>query len=843
MKIKINLPLIFLFLLSLSYEDNEGPIKFEFKKTHYIKPAPGTKLIPVKTSITNNICKLYINGTECIANEEEKSMFYCPVQEIGEYTFSYLYNKSEYQISQNISIYSSMNDIFNITPSRETKCLFDDETISYTLEVINENISINFSNIQVFAYAPENQYNKVKVNNMIETIIFDVEIINDYKAIFTLNSAHLNKQYIVRVTENFDYDDALGKIQSFTFTVLTFDEYFYPFSKTIRIKSNLCEFKPDKLTLNNSNTEYPIICNESSKFYYSNFYYCYFNENIDSYGKMDIYFHNQLIKKDIISSKPIEEISINTDHREHIVKNCHYCTPIRYVRFIISSANDNFHIGAINRLYIEHGDYFETFSKVYERNVRFSNYGKLEYDGNTIFFDYLNTKGEFFKVLKLERTLFEDEKINKAEHLNYIIPNPENVYCDRLDNIYFYPDLIVTGNLDTNNYPSTKLYFVSSDAIYRYGSSFCGSSIYTTPVKFNCFDYNYDSSYYRSHNYYSMKLLSSEPGFIKTRLRYHTEEATIRVINVEFENYCQNIYGQSKNLDNAIINIYYPKENKNIKITYNGNDLRKNEKIEIEKNPMDYNFESYVIPPNEIIQEGIATISYDNQVIGSKKITYSNTIIPTIIKSKEIINTKEYNIGEQITIRFKEQMTIGNQETYFYLQYIIDKIIYKENCILQNDGIILLCNNNNHYNKKLYYQTTCDGSVPLNYEVIFYTPAETGYQLSKYYYVLPGHKQSITMYLDYTSPYLEFPVKAYVNNKKVKIIENQNIHRYFKEKTNEKGDYNFEFVLPDSNERKYAGFIKVRDSIYDYFREIGFVEKCVYFDYSTKFKLFPTDEI
>jgi len=28
------------------------------------------------------------------------------------------------------------------------------------------------------------------------------------------------------------------------------------------------------------------------------------------------------------------------------------CTPIRYVRFIISSANDNFHIEAINRLYI-----------------------------------------------------------------------------------------------------------------------------------------------------------------------------------------------------------------------------------------------------------------------------------------------------------------------------------------------------------------------------------------------------------------------------------------------------------------------------------------------------------
>ena len=484
MKNKINFLMLFLFLLSFSYEENEGPIGFEFKKTIYIKPTPGTKLIPVKTSRTNNICRLYINGTQCIANEEEKSMFYCPVQEIGVYNFSYIFNKTEYQILQNISVFSSMEDIFIITPSRETKCLFDDETLSYTVEVVNENISVNFSNIQIFAYAPENKHNKVKVNEKIETIVFDVEIIDDYKAIFTLKSTHLNKQYIVRVTENFDYDDTLGKIQSFTFTELTFDEYFYPFSKTIRIKSILCEFKPDKLTLKGSGMEYPIICNESSKFYYSNFYYCYFNENIDSYGKMDIYFHNQLIKKDIISSKPIEEISINTRYEEHIEYiNCNRfgCTKIRYIRFIISSANDYFHIGAINRLYVEHGDYFETSTKIYERNVRYSNYGKLNYDGNTIFFDYLNTKGEFFKVLKLERTLFENEKIHKVQHLTYIIPNPSNVYCDKLDNIYFNPDLIVMGNLDTNNYQSTKLYFVSSDARYQYGNYFCGSNIYTTP--------------------------------------------------------------------------------------------------------------------------------------------------------------------------------------------------------------------------------------------------------------------------------------------------------------------------------------------------------------------------
>jgi len=70
-----------------------------------------------------------------------------------------------------------------------------------------------------------------------------------------------------------------------------------------------------------------------------------------------------------------------------------------------------------------------------------------------------------------------------------------------------------------------------------------------------------------------------------------------------------------------------------------------------------------------------------------------------------------------------------------------------------------------------------------------------------------------------------------------------NIHRLYKYKTNENGDYHFEFVLPDSNERKYVGFIKVRNSIYDYFREIGFEKKCVYWNDSTRFKLIATNEI
>ena len=166
----------------------ENPATFTFNKTVYILGNSVKKVIPVYANRTNNVLDLYINGTLCEPKYNEKFAFYCPITEIGFYTFSYQYNSTNYTIPQEIFVVNKMTDIFNITPSRETKCLFDDEKISFTVEAINENLTINLSNIQVFAYAPPNKYNTKKVKNLTESILFESEVIDDNKAIFTLNS-------------------------------------------------------------------------------------------------------------------------------------------------------------------------------------------------------------------------------------------------------------------------------------------------------------------------------------------------------------------------------------------------------------------------------------------------------------------------------------------------------------------------------------------------------------------------------------------------------------------------------------------------------------------------------
>ena len=733
----------------------ENPATFTFNKTVYILGNSVKKVIPVYANRTNNVLDLYINGTLCEPKYNEKFAFYCPITEIGFYTFSYQYNSTNYTIPQEIFVVNKMTDIFNITPSRETKCLFDDEKISFTVEAINENLTINLSNIQVFAYAPPNKYNTKKVKNLTESILFESEVIDDNKAIFTLNSPHLNKQYIVRITENFDYDDTLGKIQSFTFTELGFDSYFYPNSQRIRIQSNLCEFKPDTLVFKNSeNKEFEVNCNESSTFYYSNYYYCYFNETIEYNGKMDIYFHNQKIKSNIIASVPFDEISIIFSNEDFNKKSCNYCEVQRWKRIKIKSANDKFNVTSINKVYVEHGDDFETSKKIYERSVSFSSNGHLYFNWteDVMYYEYRNIKGEINRIVKLERILFEDEKILTAKYLTYKCNFV--TYSDALDEISFQNPYFVTGNIESSKYSTNTLKFKSYEAKIDYGYKFCGSNSHSfNPVQFNCYDQSNDDYYNR--NYYSIKLISNEPGFITTQLRYKTGKATLKIINIQVENYCQkNIFGDERNIEDAIINIYYPiEENKYIRVNYNGVDLQKNEKVNLVKNPMDYNFESYVIPANQIIQGGIAYIYYGDEVMGQTKVTYSNTIIPTIVKIKEIINTKE-NYTTTIPIRFKDKMTIGINETTFYLQYYdINAKKYKnEKCTLENNGMILNCENHNDYNKKLYYSTTCESDIQLDYEVIFFTPPETSDSISKYYYVLPGHKQSVTFYYEYLSP-------------------------------------------------------------------------------------------
>ena len=257
----------------------------------------------------NNIAKKEI--TECSPKEKNLTIFYCFISSYGEYKFDC--DNGKYNCDQSIFVYSSYEELFKITPLRDTDCLFHKESFSYTVEINEENPnSIDLNNIQIFAYSPKSI---VKQINSTEVINFTREISDDgKKAKFTINPYHTRNQYIVRITENEDYDDTLGKIQSFSFTeVEIHDNYFFPSLHKIRVYSDFCNFEPDSLILilKNGNEEFKLTCNKKSKFYFSKYFYCYFDETITKYGKMDLYFQNVLLKENILSLRPMDQLSLN----------------------------------------------------------------------------------------------------------------------------------------------------------------------------------------------------------------------------------------------------------------------------------------------------------------------------------------------------------------------------------------------------------------------------------------------------------------------------------------------------------------------------------------------------
>ena len=283
----------FLFLLSICIGQEE--VFFKFPKRHYVKSNTAKQVIEVNSSIPNNNLTLYINNlaknekTKCSSKKDDLNIFYCFISSYGEYKFSYTFNETNYVYNENLFVYSSYEklfkissknskcyfhneELFKITPLRETDCLFHKENFSYTVEINQKNPnSIDLDNIQIFAYSPKSI---VKQINSTEVINFTREISDDRKkAKFTINLNHTRNQYIVRITENEDYDDTLGKIQSFSFTeVEIHDNYFFPSLHKIRVYSDFCSFEPDSLILKAGNEKFNLKCNSSSRFYFSKYF-------------------------------------------------------------------------------------------------------------------------------------------------------------------------------------------------------------------------------------------------------------------------------------------------------------------------------------------------------------------------------------------------------------------------------------------------------------------------------------------------------------------------------------------------------------------------------------------
>ena len=433
--------LVFLYLFCVCFTENEI---LSFRKRHYVKSDTNKKVIEVSSSIPNNEFTLKINNiakkeiTECSPKEKDLTIFYCFISSYGEYKFDC--DNGKYNCDQSIFVYSSYEELFKITPLRETDCLFHKESFSYTVEINEENPnSIDLNNIQIFAYSPKSI---VKQINSTEVINFTREISDDgKKAKFTINPYHTRNQYIVRITENEDYDDTLGKIQSFSFTeVEIHDNYFFPSLHKIRVYSDFCNFEPDSLILKNGIEKFKLTCNKKSKFYFSKYFYCYFDETITKYGKMDLYFQNVLLKENILSLRPMDQLSFDVS----VIND----EPHKEVTFIIKDGNgDEFTLDAINKFHVENKDDFETKMIIFY--IGFNLYYYKNDDRLSVTFKYL--KGIHYTGIKLERKLYEDENLENAKELYYIFDSSSKLsYYEELDQLTIN-DLFVVGDL-TENY-------------------------------------------------------------------------------------------------------------------------------------------------------------------------------------------------------------------------------------------------------------------------------------------------------------------------------------------------------------------------------------------------------
>ena len=155
MRLKFYLLLLFIILLN---QNNASESPFIFPRTIYIKNQETFNMIKIETSIPKDQISLYFklssekNYSHCYS-DYNTSIFNCLVNKKGEYYFKYKYKKEEIKIENKVSIYESLNDIFNIIPSKDSKCFYNKELLSYTLN-LKENVKVNLNNIQLYAYSP-----------------------------------------------------------------------------------------------------------------------------------------------------------------------------------------------------------------------------------------------------------------------------------------------------------------------------------------------------------------------------------------------------------------------------------------------------------------------------------------------------------------------------------------------------------------------------------------------------------------------------------------------------------------------------------------------------------------
>ena len=199
--------LTLLIILFLPYTIQQSSIEFNFPRTIYMIPKIENKLVNVTSSIPNNEIKLfYTHQTEdftnyCSSDSDNSKMFNCVFSKYGTYKFTYEYQNENKTLDNIVQIFSSLNDIFTITKTRDTSCLYKKEPFQYTLNPKN-GVIVDFNNIQVYAYS--------KINPIINITEETKIILKNDSNVYTIDQELNLTKFDIVVTEIDDIKDSLG---------------------------------------------------------------------------------------------------------------------------------------------------------------------------------------------------------------------------------------------------------------------------------------------------------------------------------------------------------------------------------------------------------------------------------------------------------------------------------------------------------------------------------------------------------------------------------------------------------------------------------------------------------
>ena len=164
---------LFIFLSFFPIFFQQAQIQFSFPRKLYVQTNLDNKIINITSSISNNKLKLFYKNektnyeNQCSSDLNNSTLFICSFLEYGKYNFYYEYQNKNYPLPNTIQIFSSLDEIFTITKSRETNCLYKNEQFQYTLDP-KDGINIDFSTIQVYAFSRISAIKNITENTTIK---------------------------------------------------------------------------------------------------------------------------------------------------------------------------------------------------------------------------------------------------------------------------------------------------------------------------------------------------------------------------------------------------------------------------------------------------------------------------------------------------------------------------------------------------------------------------------------------------------------------------------------------------------------------------------------------------